>query len=148
MSWVGARRGVGRPDHEGDVMTNTGVTVPLAIMRPVTMLSDAALPLMILVLGMQLERATFPERPSLVMLAVCLSLLIAPMVALGMTSALGITGAARQAGVILASMPAAVVATILALEFDVAPSFVTSVVFMTTLLSPLTLTPLIAYLMN
>jgi predicted permease len=34
-----------------------GRPVPEAVMRPVTLLSDAALPVMILVLGMQLERA-------------------------------------------------------------------------------------------
>jgi predicted permease len=68
------------------------------------------------------------------------------LVALGLASILGISGSARQAGVVLASMPVAVVTTILSLEFDVAPAFVTSAVFMSTLLSPLTLTPLIAYL--
>ena len=71
---------------------------------------------------------------------------MAPLVALGLVSLLGLTGPARQAGVVLASMPVAVVTTILALEFDVAPAFVTSAVFLSTLLSPLTLTPLIAYL--
>jgi hypothetical protein len=40
------------------------IPLPDAVIRPVTLLSDAALPLMILVLGMQLERATAPERPS------------------------------------------------------------------------------------
>src|SRR5688500_3074839 len=44
----------------------TGANVPTPILRPVTMLSDAALPLMILVLGMQLERAQRPTRPGLV----------------------------------------------------------------------------------
>jgi predicted permease len=44
-------------------------------------------------------------------------------------------------------MPTAVITTILALEFDTAPAFVTNVVFATTLLSPLTLAPLIAFLM-
>jgi predicted permease len=43
-------------------------------------------------------------------------------------------------------MPTAVVTTILALEYDVAPNFVTSVVALSTLLSPLTVTVLIAYL--
>ena len=43
-------------------------------------------------------------------------------------------------------MPAAVVTTVLALEFDLDSSFVTSVVFISTLLSPLTLVLLIAYL--
>jgi predicted permease len=41
-------------------------------------------------------------------------------------------------------MPVAVVTTILALEFKLAPEFVTSAVFLSTILSPLTLTPLIA----
>jgi malate permease and related proteins len=125
----------------------SGIEIPLAVMRPVQLLSDAAIPIMILVLGMQLERASKPERVSVVAAAVGLSLLAAPFVSLGLTSVLGLSSAARQAGVILASMPTAVITTILALEFDVAPTFVTNVVFVTTLLSPLTLAPLIAYLM-
>jgi malate permease and related proteins len=70
----------------------------------------------------------------------------APFVAIGLTALLGLSGPARQAGVILASMPVAVVTTILALEFEISPAFVTSAVFVSTILSPLTLTPLIAYL--
>jgi predicted permease len=123
-----------------------GFSVPTAIMRPIGLLSDAALPTMVLVLGMQLERATIPDRPMAVGLAVVLSLLAAPLVALGLAALLGLSGPARQAGVILASMPVAVVTTILALEFEIAPEFVTNAVFISTLLSPLTLTPLIAYL--
>ena len=65
---------------------------------------------------------------------------------LAATLLLGLTGAARQAAILQASMPAAVITTVLALEFDAAPAFVTSVVFVSTLLSPLTLTLLIAYL--
>ena len=102
---------------------------------------------MILVLGMQLERATAPERPMMVVAAVGLSLVAAPFVAIGLAWLLGLSGTAWQAGVVLASMPTAVVTTILALEFDVAPGFVTNVVFLTTVISPLTLAPLIAYLL-
>lgn len=125
---------------------STGITTPAPLMRPITMLSDAALPLMILVLGMQLERAVVPARPALVALAVSLSLVLAPLIALGLTSLFDVTGPARQAVVVLASMPVAVATTILALEFDTSPEFVTGAVFLSTLLSPLTLTPLIAYL--
>ena len=124
----------------------TGITTPAPLMRPITMLSDAALPLMILVLGMQLERAVVPARPALVALAVSLSLVLAPLIALGLTSLFNVAGPARQAVVVLASMPVAVATTILALEFDTSPEFVTGAVFLSTLLSPLTLTPLIAYL--
>jgi malate permease and related proteins len=123
-----------------------GIQLPQAITRPIALLSDAALPMMILVLGMQLERATIPERPSLVGVAVAISLVVAPIVAIGLASLIGVQGTARQAAVILSSMPVAVVTTILAVEFDVTPAFVTSAVFVSTLLSPLTLTPLIAYL--
>ena len=79
-----------------------GAQLPLAISRPISMLGDAAIPMMILVLGMQLERATIPERPAVVAAAVLTSLVIAPLVALGLTAALGVTGPARQAAVCLA----------------------------------------------
>jgi predicted permease len=124
----------------------SGVSVPLGVMRPIQLLADAAIPIMILVLGMQLERATAPERLRVVAVAVLLSLVAAPIVALALTWMVGVSGPARQAAVVLASMPTAVITTILALEFDVAPAFVTSVVFLTTVLSPLSLAPLIAFL--
>ncbi|HEV8394118.1 MAG TPA: AEC family transporter [Vicinamibacterales bacterium] len=123
-----------------------GLHVPDAIARPMTLLSDAALPMMVLVLGMQLERATWPERPAMVVVASLLSLIATPLAAFGVAHLLGLKGAAFQAGVLQASMPTAVITTILALEFDVSPNFVTSVVCVTTLLSPLTLTLLIGYL--
>jgi len=128
------------------VVLSTGISVPVMLMRPIQLLADGAIPIMILVLGMQLERATTPKEPRVLATAVVLSLVAAPIVALGLTWLLGLSGPARQAGVILASMPTAVITTILALEFDTAPAFVTNVVFTTTLLSPLTLAPLIAYL--
>lgn len=123
-----------------------GVALPAAIMRPVSLLTDAALPMMLLVLGMQLERAGTPDRPPAIAAAVVLSLVVAPLVAIALATALPLTGPAFQAGIIQASMPAAIVTTIVALEFDVAPSFVTNVVFASTVLSPLTLTGLIAWL--
>lgn len=128
------------------VVMGLGTTVPAMVMRPISMLSDAALPLMILVLGMQLERATKPERPAVVATAVVLSLLVTPAAAIGIALLLGLQGTTLQAAVMQASMPAAVVTTILALEYEIAPSFVTSVVVASTALSPFTLTWLIAWL--
>jgi malate permease and related proteins len=128
------------------IMLGMGLPVPAWVMRPVTMMSDASLPLMLVVLGMQLERATWPERPTVVAIAVALSLVATPLAAFGVAHLLGMHGPALQAGVLQASMPSAVIATILALEFDAAPDFVTSVVAVSTLLSPLTLTFIIAFL--
>jgi malate permease and related proteins len=123
-----------------------GIHVPAAVRAPITLLSDAAVPMMILVLGMQLERAARPERPLVVVAAVVVSLVLTPLVAVGIAHLVGLRGAAFQAGVLQTSMPTAVITTILAVEFDVVPDFVTSVVFVSTLLSPITVTLMIAYL--
>jgi hypothetical protein len=128
------------------IVLATGAVVPVAVMRPIRLLSDAAIPVMLLVLGMQLERATAPKHPIAVAAAVVLSLVVAPIIAFGLTAVLGLAGAARQAAIIEASMPAAVITTVLALEFDLDAGFATNVVFFTTLLSPITLVVLIAYL--
>jgi malate permease and related proteins len=128
------------------IVLATGASVPIAVMRPIRLLSDAAIPVMLLVLGMQLERATAPKHPMAVAAAVVLSLVVAPVIAFGLTAVLGLAGAARQAAIIEASMPAAVITTVLALEFDLDAGFATNVVFFTTLLSPITLVVLIAYL--
>jgi malate permease and related proteins len=128
------------------LVMRTGMKVPGPIMTAVGLLSDAALPVMILVLGMQLERAARPSRPAVVAAATVLSLLVAPLVGFGLARVLGLSGQALQAGLIQASMPTAVITTVLALEFDLEPAFVTSVVVSTTLLSPFTLTLLIAWL--
>ena len=125
-----------------------GWNAPPAVMAPITLLSDASLPMMILVLGMQLERATMPDRPGAVATAVVVSLILTPLAALGLAHLVCLQGAALQAGVLQASMPTAVITTILALEFDVLPNFVTSVVFVSTLLSPVTVTLMIAYLQS
>jgi predicted permease len=123
-----------------------GVRVPVGLMRPIELLSNASLPMMMLVLGMQLERARRPGRLSVVFTAVGISLFAAPVIAFIVARAMGLTGPAFQAAVIQSAMPAAVVTTIIALEFDLDSSFPTTVVFATTLLSPFTVTALIAYL--
>jgi malate permease and related proteins len=123
-----------------------GVHLPLAVMRPIELLSAAAIPTMILVLGMQLERGAWPERPMLVVTAVVLALVVTPVVAFGASRLLGLAGAARQAAILQSGMPSAVLTTILALEFDVAPAFVTACVLLSTLASPVTVTLLIAAL--
>ena len=128
------------------IVMGTRVTVPTPLMRPIELLSNAALPVMMLVLGMQLERAAIPERPLLVVLATVLTLVVTPLLALGLAQVMGLSGVTRQAAVIEASMPTAVATTILALEYEIAPALVTGVVFLSTLLSPFTVTLLIALL--
>lgn len=126
------------------VVVASGLTLPQTVARPVGLLADAAIPCMLLVLGMQLERGAWPERPGLVALASVLTLVAAPLLGFGLLWTMGIEGPSRQALLVQSGMPSAVITTILALEFDVAPSFVTAVVVATTALSPITVTLVIA----
>ena len=130
------------------LVVSTGVELPRAVSRPIGLLGDAAIPSMLLVLGMQFEKGVRPERPALVALASALVLLGSPLLGFLLAPALGLTGPARQAMLVESAMPSAVITTIVALEFDVAPRFVTSVVVVTTLASPLTVSVLIALLQS
>ena len=123
-----------------------GVPTPDVVMRPVQMLSDAAIPMMLIILGTQLQRAAVSHKRMAVAVAAALSLVLSPLLGIGLCSLLGLTGAARQAAIVLSAMPAAVITTVIAVEFHLDPAFVTSVVFVTTILSPFTLVGLIAYL--
>jgi malate permease and related proteins len=122
------------------------VPIPIGVMRAITLMSDASLPMLMLVLGMQLQSARRADHPAAVAVAAALSLVVSPLLAFPLASAVGLTGPAFEAGVLQAAMPAAIVTTILAIEFDLDPTFPTSVVFVSTLLSPFTVTLLIAFL--
>jgi hypothetical protein len=126
----------------------TGADLPKAVSRPVELLGDAAIPSMLLVLGMQFEKSARPERPGLVALATALVLIGAPVIGFLLAQALGLAGVTRQAVLVQSAMPSAVITTIVALEFDVAPAFVASVVVVTTLASPFTVSVLIALLQS
>jgi predicted permease len=120
--------------------------LPLPLDRTVTLLGDAASPAMLVLLGMQLTNVRWNGLNRALSLAVGLRLVFSPLLALGLSHWMGLTGAAYQASVLQSAMPTAVMTTMLATEFDTEPVFVTTVVMMTTLLSPLTLTPLLAIL--
>ena len=121
-------------------------TIPVSIERATTLLADASIPAMLVLLGLNLRQANWRGRLKPLLAANVLRLVASPALAIALAFALGLTGLARQAGIIQMAMPAAVMANVIATEFDVEPAFVTSVVFTSTLLSPLTLTPLLAFL--
>ncbi len=120
--------------------------LPSGLDRTVTLLSNAAIPCMLVLLGMQLVNIHWNGHVRPLIVTSSMRLLIAPALAFGLTRLFGMTGPASQAVILEAGMPVAVLTTILATEFDAEPSFVTTAVLVTTLLSPLTLTPLLAIL--
>jgi predicted permease len=128
------------------VVLRTGWQLPLPIERTTQLLGDAAIPAMLVLLGMQLSAIRWDGQIRPLLLANGLRLIISPLVALGLVLVLGLAGVARQVGVLEASMPSAVLTIVLATEYDVEPAFVSAAVFTSTLASAFTLTPLLAIL--
>ena len=125
------------------VLVAAGLRLPLPVSRAVTLLGDASIPIFLLVLGMQLVRVNWRAKRGPVLLATGLRLVASAAIAFLFAGLMGLEGSARQAAIFQASMPTAVITSILATEYDAESEFVSATVFATTLLSPLTLTPLL-----
>lgn len=120
--------------------------LPLPVARAVELAGAAALPVMLVNLGLELARARFQDYDWRVFFAAGLKLLVTPIIAFGLAGFLGLQGLTRTVSIIQASMPTAVIVSLLAVEFRARSDLVTSVVFISTLASLVTLTILLLIL--
>jgi len=123
-----------------------GIQLPLPISRTIEIAANGAIPLMLILLGLELTRIQWSHSFRALSLGVGLRLLLGPLVGILFASLFGLQHTARQGSILEAAMPAAVATTVVATEYNLEPSLVTAIVFLGTALSPLTLTPLIVYL--
>lgn len=123
------------------------VKVPAFILEPISLLGQAAVPLMLVLLGMQLARTRFNILPGFLSLAAVLRLIVAPAVAWLITEALGIRGLTRDVVVLQTSTPSAVLPLLYSLRFGTRPDLVAGAILVTTVLSAGTLTVLL-YLLH
>lgn len=128
----------------GVAVNASGWRLPTTIDAPLTTLAGAAVPAMLVVLGLQLQHAGGRDRLLDTAVVNAGRLLIAPVAAWYAATALGLGGDARATLTVLAAMPTAVITIILATEFHAVPTFVTRAVVTTTVTSMLSLTMLIA----
>ena len=119
---------------------------PTWIYIPIDLLAEAAIPVMLLILGMQLAKTNLVIRWKWISLVIVVRLIIMPIIAIFLSDIFNLSETSRKASILEASMPTAVIVTVLSLEYDLEPELVTEAVFITTLISPLVLTPLIAFL--
>lgn len=127
------------------LILNVGhVTLPLPLNRAITLLSQATVPCMLVILGLQLSRTSVKGRLGPILLATVTRLAIAPLVAFPLAALLGLSGVARQVSIIEASMPSAVMSGVLATEFGSDAEFTTAVVLVSTLASIVTLSILLS----
>jgi predicted permease len=122
------------------------LSLPVPLDRTVTMAAGAGVPVMILLLGLELRQVRSTNYFSALGLSTGIRLLAGPLIGLGLAALFGISGPGRQASIMEASMSSAVATTNLAAEYKLDSSLVAATILVSTLLSPLTLTPLIIIL--
>jgi len=128
------------------ILKGFGIAIPLPLSRTIEIAANGAIPAMIILLGLELTRIEWTQSLRATGVGVAAKLLIGPLVGLLLASLFGLQGHTRQGSVIEAAMPAAVATTVVATEYKLEPSLVTAIVFFGTILSPITLTPLIVFL--
>lgn len=128
------------------IFIQTGWSFPSPIQKTVELTSGAAVPAMIILLGLELQKAEWTNNIKALSIPVVCRLLIGPVIGIAMAALFGLDKVASRDGIIEAGMPSAVMTTVLANEYNLDSSLVTAIVFVGTILSPLTLTPLLYFL--
>jgi predicted permease len=120
---------------------------PVPLERSLEMLGRAAVPTMLVVLGLQLAVLPIDRRDwRLVGLSSFMKLGLAPLLALVLAIPLGLSGLARQVGVLETAVPTAVTASIIASRYDSEPDQVAGTVLVTSLASLITVTALLTWM--
>lgn len=125
----------------------TTIAIPAWLARPIELLAQAAIPLQLLVLGVELSRVKLGSLFQLAAPITLVKLIVPPLLAWGLTEALGIGGLLRAVLIIQASTPTAVNTLILALRYNRRPDLVAAIVLLTTAGSLITIGILLSVLL-
>ncbi len=123
------------------------IELPQPVMIPLNYISDAFIAFALITLGVQLAeiRVGFNLRDMSV--ASVLRLMVSPLIGYVIVSMLGIQGILAQSLILGVATPTAVNTAIIAREFDNEPDYASQNVFISTVLSPITVS-IIIYLFN
>jgi len=124
--------------------------VPEPLSKAIHLLGQASVPVMLVTLGIQLAQTSHDKWRGIHIPALATVILarsfIAPALALLAAVLLGLSGLTRNVVITQSAMPTAVMTTIIAAEFECDSSFVTAAVLSTTLISLVTLTLLLNWM--
>jgi malate permease and related proteins len=153
-SRVGARAALGRVGRQpvvyavvaGIIANLAGWSLPGPVAKASQLLAGGAVALMLLLLGLQLARLAVREEAQAATLATAIRLLAVPPIAWVAGRLVGLEGMALAVAVLQASTPTAVTSALWAIEFDARPALVSATVVLSTVVSVVTLTILLAVL--
>jgi len=128
------------------VFNITDLEVPIFLSRLSGLLGQAMIPVMLITLGVQMGDIPKIKINFNVFAASTVRLIGGPVLALLIVPYFGLEGLERSTGILQAAMPAAVLASIIALEYKLLPEFVTTTVLFSTLYSILTLTVILTFI--
>jgi len=131
----------------GLLLNTMQLEIPLGLYRSVDLMADAAVPVMLMLMGIQLQSSKFFQREWILLRAAGVRLIVAPLVAFGVCLLLGIVGLERNIIVLQTAMPTAVMVSVLVTEYDADPQFAATLIFFTTALSIVTLSVLLSILL-
>ena len=120
---------------------------PIWLSRALDLLSRAAVPTLLTVLGMQLAFLPLERHHwRLIGLISLLRLVTAPLLAWLLTMPLGLLGLVRNVGILQSAMPSAVTPSIIASRYDAEPNLVAGSILVSSLISLVTITLLLTWI--
>jgi hypothetical protein len=123
------------------------MSLPSSLDKSLSLLSQAAIPMMIFVLGLQLATIKLELGfLKIVGIATFIRLIVSPVLAFFILNLLGISSLEHNVALLQTSGPVAVLTLLYAIRFNRSPHLLSAVIFTTTIVSGLTLTVLIKLL--
>ena len=119
---------------------------PEFILRTTGLLGQAAIPLMLVLLGMQLSRVKIQGNWGFFGLSTAVRLLIGPLLAVALVGLLGFDEPTRKIVILQTSAPSAVLPLLYTIRFGTRPDLVSGTILFSTLCSAFTLTALLYWL--
>ena len=123
-----------------------GIPLPEAVLKPIGLLANGALSVLIIILGMQVAGIHLKGNLGKIGLASLLRLVVSPLVGAALVWWLKPEPLTGHVLILASAMPAAVNVTLLAVQFDAVPEQVSGVTLVSTLLSVITVTFWVAVL--
>jgi len=131
----------------GMIFSYFGITLPGSVNKGLTLLSQAAIPLLIFILGLQLANIKFQASYlSIILIAVFCRLALSPLISFFALKAIDITGLEANVALIQTSGPSAILPLMYAIKFNRSPDLIAAIIFFTTIFSGLSLTLLIKFI--